>query len=99
MKTITFICVLVISVSVYAKTEAGLNMEGFGKKNSQQRNLAAETIDDMNIVLAQLNRVNSKPQARSITADSTGFSGNNGALTKAKKKSAVSATADSNGTK
>lgn len=100
MKILTFICVLVVSVSVYAKTEARLIEKGFSEKEpKQQRNVAADTVTDMSAVMAQLNKMNGAPKAKSVTADSIGFSGNSGALTKPQKKSAVFTTAELNKTK
>ena len=100
MKILTFICVLVVSVSVYAKTEARLIEKGFSEKEpKQQRNVAADTVNDMTAVMAQLNQMNGTPKAISVTADNIGFSGNRGAWTKSQKKSAVFKTADSNKTK
>lgn len=86
---------LVVSVSVYAKTEAGLNVEGFAKKKLQQRGLAESTVNDMDAVLAQLGKMNKAPKGQAITTENMGFSGNTGALTKPQKKSAVQKTADS----
>ncbi|OYZ17919.1 MAG: hypothetical protein B7Y39_14520 [Bdellovibrio sp. 28-41-41] len=100
MKILTFICVLVVSISVYAKTEARLRVEGISEKEpQQQRTVAADTVNDMSAVMAQLNKMNGSPKAKSVTADNIGFSGNSGALTKPQKKPAVFRTADSNETK
>lgn len=99
MRTLTFILVLVLSLSVYAKTEAGLdNVEGFAKIQKQRRNLATSTVNDMSAVMNQLNKMNGKPAAKTYTQDNVGFSGKSGALTRTpRKKSAAThgSTADS----
>jgi sugar phosphate permease len=82
MKILTFICVLVVGISVYAKTEAGLSVEGFKKK--PQRDLAAATVNGLSEVMAQLGKMNGASKAKAVTADNIGFSGNGGALTKPK---------------
>lgn len=87
MKILTFICVLVVGVSVYAKTEAGLSVEGFKKK--PQRYLANAAVNDMSAVMAQLGKMNKPSSAKSVTIENMGFSGNTGALTKPKIKSAA----------
>lgn len=87
MKLLTFICVLVVSASVYAKTEARLTEMGFSEKEPKpKRNVAAATVNDMSAVMAQLNKMNGSPKAKPVTADNIGFSGNSGAWTKPPKK-------------
>lgn len=86
MNTLTFVLVLALSVSVYAKTEASLTVEGYSKTKKQSRNLAASTVNDMGAIMDQLNRMNGKPTAKSYDQENVGFSGNSGALTRAPKK-------------
>ena len=91
MRTLTFILVLALSLSVYAKTEAILNVEGHPKAEKQTRNLAAtSTVNDLSALMDQLNKLNSKPAAKFFKEEDIGFSGNAGTLTRSpQKKSAV----------
>lgn len=96
MKVLTFLCILFLSVAVYAKTEAVLKVPGFEKK--PQRNIATSTVSDLGVVMNQLNKIGSAPSAKSYTDKTVGFSGDFGALKRnPKTKSAVPplATADS----
>lgn len=100
MRAFTFICVIALSLSVYAKkTEAGLTIEGYGKK--PQRNIATTTVNDMNTVISKLGKMGSASSSKTYTAETIGFGGSSGALKRPKpqKKSAVGLTADSNRTK
>lgn len=86
MSTLAFILVLALSVSVYAKTEAGLSVEGYSKTIKQSRNLAASTVNDMSAIMDQLNKMNGKPTAKSYDKENVGFSGASGALKRDPKK-------------
>ena len=100
MSTLAFILVLALSVSVYAKTEAGLSVEGYSKTQRQSRNLAAATVSDMGAIMDQLNKMNGKPKAKSYDKENVGFSGESGALKRIpKKKSAVTSGSPADSTK
>lgn len=92
MKILTFFLILAVSVSVYAKTEAGLFVTGFNIKKSN-RAVANTPPNDIDI-FSQLSSLNKKSTSYQRTsAGVIGFGSSDGALvalSKKKRKSKVS---------
>jgi hypothetical protein len=86
MKIITLFLILVLSISVYAKTEARIEL---GFESKQKRNLAAAgaAVDAVNIIsaFANMNSQNSNGRVKGRVPDSPSFTNKDGALTPSSK--------------
>lgn len=88
MKILTFFLILAVSVSVYAKTEAGLLVTGFNIKKSKKADRAvANTLQNGIDVFSHLSSLNKKSTSYQRTSSGViGFGSSDGALVAPPKK-------------
>ncbi len=104
MKSLTFALILIMSISVYAQTEAGLK-PGF-KTSKQKREIAASArnVDAGLVALANFNKTTAEPSRNNMGYVGSPFENKSGAFTRAdsdklkaeKKKAALPAASPKN---
>jgi hypothetical protein len=83
MKILTLLLIIGLSLSVYAKTESGLTVEGY--KLAKQNRVIANTAGGLD-ALSKLDEINKPKSAAKFESTSFGFTNSTGALTKPPSK-------------
>ena len=86
MKTVTFLILFFLSLSVYAKTEAGLNLPGMPNKNVSRGLASAEAALNALSAVTQLGSQANKSSTYRAPSANLGFSQDSGALKAPSKK-------------